>query len=66
MIFHSSLHISERKTLLSQTKTRYITCIMMSIPENIVEIGKAAEAELDDAMATNKQLLSFQKLVTLF
>lgn len=39
---------------------------MMSIPENIVEIGKAAEAKLDDAMATNKQLLSFQKLVTLF
>lgn len=25
---------------------------MMSIPENIVEIGKAAEAELDDAMAS--------------
>lgn len=34
---------------------------MMSIPENIVEMGKAALAELDKAMATNKQLLSFQK-----
>lgn len=39
---------------------------MMSIPENIVEMGKAADAELDDAMATSKQLLSSQKLVTLF
>lgn len=65
MIFHSFLHLPERKTLLSKTKTRY-TCKMMSIPENIVEMGKAALAELDKAMATNKQLLSFPKKITLF
>lgn len=31
----------------------------MSIPENIVEMGKAAEAELDDAMMQWLQINSF-------
>lgn len=34
---------------------------MMSTPENIIEMGKVAWAEQDKAMATHKQLLSFQK-----
>lgn len=33
----------------------------MSTPENIIEMGKVALAEQDKAMATHKQLLSFQK-----